>query len=111
MEVQKIMTGVLLLLLLSWAVAVAADVDCTTVGGFLTACSTFITHGTPDPLPGSPCCDSMMSLNVIAESGNNRSAPRVEVKEIMTLVQGDADGRLNKKLVFKVMSMAFASSF
>jgi len=29
------------------------------------------------------------------------SVPRVEVKEIMTLVQGDADGRLNKKLVFK----------
>ncbi|KAL9338484.1 hypothetical protein Peur_070253 [Populus x canadensis] len=50
----------------------AADVDCTTVAGFITACSTFITHGTPDPLPGSPCCDSMMSLNVIAVSGNNR---------------------------------------
>ena len=66
------MTGVLLLLLLSWAVAVAADVDCTTLAGFLTACSTFITYGTPDPLPGSPRCDSMMSLNVIAESGNNR---------------------------------------
>jgi hypothetical protein len=29
------------------------------------------------------------------------SVPRVEVKEIMKLVQGDADGRLNKKLVFK----------
>ncbi|KAH8492416.1 hypothetical protein POPTR_012G139700v4 [Populus trichocarpa] len=72
MEVQKRMTGVLLLLLLSWAVTVAADVDCTTVTGFLTACSTFITYGTPDPLPGSPCCDSMMSLNVIAESGNDR---------------------------------------
>ncbi|KAJ6417693.1 hypothetical protein OIU84_001132 [Salix udensis] len=72
MEVQKIMTGVLLLLFLSWAVTVAADVDCTTVTGFFTACSTFITHGTPDPLPGSPCCDSMMSLNMIAESGNER---------------------------------------
>lgn len=29
------------------------------------------------------------------------SVPRVEVKEIMKLVQGDADGRLDKKLVFK----------
>ncbi|XP_011030084.1 PREDICTED: putative non-specific lipid-transfer protein 14 [Populus euphratica] len=73
MEVQKIMTRVLLLLLFSWAMIVAADVDCTTVTGFLTACSTFITYGTPDPLPGSPCCDSMMSLGVIAESGNDRS--------------------------------------
>ncbi|KAG5230654.1 non-specific lipid-transfer protein [Salix suchowensis] len=66
------MTGVLPFLLLSWAVAVAADVDCTTVTGFLSACSTFINYGTPDPLPGSPCCDSMVSLDVIAESGNNR---------------------------------------
>ncbi|KAJ6676132.1 hypothetical protein OIU85_009410 [Salix viminalis] len=72
MEVQKIMTGVLPLLLLSWAAAVAADVDCATVTGFLSACSTFINYGTPDPLPGSPCCDSMVSLDVIAESGNNR---------------------------------------
>ncbi|KAL9375929.1 hypothetical protein Peur_032808 [Populus x canadensis] len=110
------MTGVLLLLLLSWAVAVAADVDCTTVAGFLTACSTFITHGTPDPLPGSPCCDSMMSLLnlgiiggfcgvnlgfVLDPNTDCSFVPRVEVKEIMTLVQGDADGRLNKKLVFK----------
>ncbi|EEF51426.1 Nonspecific lipid-transfer protein precursor, putative [Ricinus communis] len=72
MGAQKVKIGVLVFL--SWAAIVAADVDCTTVAGLLSACSTFINYGSPDPLPGSPCCDAMTSLNSVAESGNNRSS-------------------------------------
>ncbi|XP_065854438.1 putative non-specific lipid-transfer protein 14 [Euphorbia lathyris] len=48
------------------------EVECGTVNGFLSACSTFIAYGLPDPLPGSPCCDAMNHLYFIAESGDNR---------------------------------------
>ncbi|KAA8533758.1 hypothetical protein F0562_031275 [Nyssa sinensis] len=65
-----VMIGVLTLLL--WATAVWAEGDCTTVTALISACSTFVTYGTPDPIPGSPCCDAMMSLDGIAESIDNR---------------------------------------
>lgn len=61
-------------ILLSWAVTVAADIDCTTVTEFLSTCSTFITYGSPDPLPGSPCCDAMMSLNQAVETDGSRQS-------------------------------------
>ncbi|XVF12449.1 hypothetical protein REPUB_Repub08aG0119400 [Reevesia pubescens] len=64
------MVGVLMLL--SWAISIAASVDCTTVTGLISACSSFITYGSPDPYPASPCCDAMTNLSLIADSSDNR---------------------------------------
>ncbi|XWS50576.1 hypothetical protein CRYUN_Cryun12cG0098500 [Craigia yunnanensis] len=63
---------IVVLMLLSWATSIAATVDCTTVTGLISACSTFIAYGTPDPYPGSPCCDVVTNLNLIADSTDNR---------------------------------------
>ncbi|KZV46905.1 non-specific lipid-transfer protein 14 [Dorcoceras hygrometricum] len=45
--------------------------DCTTVTSLVSACSNFVTYGSPDPIPGSPCCVAMTSLNNLADSGDN----------------------------------------
>lgn len=71
MGVRRTMVGILLVLL-SLATSIAATVDCTTVTGLLSACSTFITYGSPDPFPGSPCCEAVTNLSVIADSTDNR---------------------------------------
>ncbi|XWS37783.1 hypothetical protein CRYUN_Cryun19dG0074700 [Craigia yunnanensis] len=42
--------------------------------GLISAFSTFITYGSPDPYPGSPCCDAVTNLNLIADSTNNSSS-------------------------------------
>ncbi|KDP22314.1 hypothetical protein JCGZ_26145 [Jatropha curcas] len=70
MEAKKVKIG--LVMLLSLAAVEATNIDCATVTAFLSACSTFISYGSPDPLPGSPCCESMTSLNLIAQSGDNK---------------------------------------
>ncbi|KAH7557595.1 hypothetical protein JRO89_XS11G0187400 [Xanthoceras sorbifolium] len=49
-------------------------IDCATVTALVTSCSTFITYGSPDPIPGSPCCDAMISLDLIANSTDNRQS-------------------------------------
>ncbi|XVF50783.1 hypothetical protein PTKIN_Ptkin04bG0131100 [Pterospermum kingtungense] len=72
MGVQSHMIIVGLLMLLSWATTIAAIVDCNTVTELISACSTFITYGSPDPYPGSPCCDAVTNLDVIADSIDNR---------------------------------------
>ncbi|KAI8028894.1 putative non-specific lipid-transfer protein 14 [Camellia lanceoleosa] len=67
--------GVVVLVLLLWeAVAVIAVIDCTTVTAFISACSTFVTYGSPDPFPGSPCCDAVVGLNSLADSIDNRQS-------------------------------------
>lgn len=50
---------------------VAYSADCTIVTSLISACSTFVTYGSPDPIPGSPCCVAMTSLNNLADSGDN----------------------------------------
>ncbi|XP_073309648.1 putative non-specific lipid-transfer protein 14 [Primulina huaijiensis] len=50
---------------------VAFAADCTTVTSLVSACSSFVTYGSPDPIPGSPCCVAMTSLNNLADSGDN----------------------------------------
>lgn len=72
MKFQGVKVGLLLMMLLSLAAIVVADIDCSTVTGLLSTCSTFIIYGYPDPLPGSSCCDAMVSLRLMAESGDNR---------------------------------------
>ncbi|XP_042975458.1 putative non-specific lipid-transfer protein 14 [Carya illinoinensis] len=64
----------LLLMVISLAISAvsAATSECSAVTGLASSCSTFMTYGSPDPFPGSPCCDAMMSLNVIADSTDNR---------------------------------------
>ncbi|KAM7266224.1 hypothetical protein ACFE04_004121 [Oxalis oulophora] len=61
-----------MVIILSWSASTSDAIECTTVTSLVSACSTFITYGTPDPTPGSPCCDSMLGLNLIAESTDSR---------------------------------------
>lgn len=51
-----------------------AAVECTTITQLFSACSTFITYGSPKPTHGSPCCDAMSGLNIIANSNDNRQS-------------------------------------
>ncbi|KAG6660400.1 putative non-specific lipid-transfer protein 14 [Carya illinoinensis] len=59
-------------MLVSLAISVSAANECSTVRAFVSACHPFVTYGTPDPFPGSPCCDAMMALNAIADSADDR---------------------------------------
>ncbi|XP_048496162.1 putative non-specific lipid-transfer protein 14 [Beta vulgaris subsp. vulgaris] len=67
------MVDILLILLSSstWQ-EVGATVDCPTVTQLLNTCSVFITYGSPDPLPGSPCCDAVMGLSNLGDSIESR---------------------------------------
>ncbi|KAI4347513.1 hypothetical protein L6164_008323 [Bauhinia variegata] len=70
-------TTIGLLILLSSQLSttfVSSAVDCSTVAQLFSACSYFISDSSVDPFPGSPCCDAMTGLNVIANSGDNRGA-------------------------------------
>ncbi|GAB2227719.1 hypothetical protein Droror1_Dr00009546 [Drosera rotundifolia] len=60
------------LILLSLASLVPAVVDCNTVTQLLSTCSTFITYGSPDPIPGSPCCDAVSSLKNLVNVPEDR---------------------------------------
>ncbi|OVA14131.1 Plant lipid transfer protein/Par allergen [Macleaya cordata] len=61
---------------LMWAavlmVMVGANIECSTVTVLVATCSNFITYGAPEPTPGSPCCDALLSLNNLADSTDNR---------------------------------------
>ncbi|KHN02805.1 Putative non-specific lipid-transfer protein 14, partial [Glycine soja] len=50
---------------------VSAFIHCSTITQLFSACSIFITYGSSDPIPGSPCCDAMFGLNNIANIGDN----------------------------------------
>ncbi|KAG4907878.1 hypothetical protein JHK84_056402 [Glycine max] len=63
---------IVLLMLLSSAPFVSAFIECSTITQFFSACSISIIYGSPDPIPGSPCCDAMSGLNNIANTGDNR---------------------------------------
>ncbi|KAK8714718.1 hypothetical protein V6N13_042067 [Hibiscus sabdariffa] len=59
-------------MLLSWSTSIGAAVDCTTVTDLLSVCDTFISYGSPDPYPGSPCCEAITNLNLMTHSTDNR---------------------------------------
>ncbi|XP_020531472.1 putative non-specific lipid-transfer protein 14 [Amborella trichopoda] len=63
---------VVALLLSSFGSSAMAAIDCTTVTSLISACASFITNGTPEPSTGSPCCNSVMSLNNLGDSLENR---------------------------------------
>lgn len=63
--------GVLMLLLMN---NVSTAIDCTTVTSLISACSSFITYGSPDPFPESPCCKAMASLYNLAHSADDRQS-------------------------------------
>ncbi|KAM7504724.1 hypothetical protein LguiB_003628 [Lonicera macranthoides] len=54
-------------LILMW-VAGAVATDCTTETALISACTMFVTYGWPDPLPGSPCCNAVLTLKSISDS-------------------------------------------
>ncbi|KAL3834482.1 hypothetical protein ACJIZ3_009218 [Penstemon smallii] len=74
--------GVVIANLLSGLPAASA-IDCTTVTALVSACSSFVMYGLPDPIPGSPCCVAMTSLNNVADSDDNR---RVVCQCMMDLI-------------------------
>lgn len=39
--------------------------DCSTVTALIYTCSPYITYGFPEPVPGTPCCDAMTTMNMI----------------------------------------------
>ncbi|CAI9767655.1 unnamed protein product [Fraxinus pennsylvanica] len=76
---NNIVLGIVVITLVSWSAFVAsttapgmAVVDCTTITALISACSSFVTYGVPDPVPGSPCCIAMTSLNSMADTSDNR---------------------------------------
>ncbi|PIA35797.1 hypothetical protein AQUCO_03500277v1 [Aquilegia coerulea] len=69
---RGLVTGALMLILL--VTIVKGDMDCTTVTALVATCSNFITYGTPEPMPGSPCCDALLGLNNLGDSIDNRKA-------------------------------------
>ncbi|KAM3320046.1 putative non-specific lipid-transfer protein 14 [Capsicum chacoense] len=42
--------------------------ECSTVTALVSACASFVNYGTPDPIPGAPCCVAMMTLSNVASS-------------------------------------------
>ncbi|XP_008378217.2 putative non-specific lipid-transfer protein 14 [Malus domestica] len=66
------MIGTTLTLLFSSVTLVSSTEECASVTSLVTTCYTFITYGTPDPFPGSPCCNAMANLKVIADTIENR---------------------------------------
>ncbi|KAL4347062.1 hypothetical protein GQ457_17G025200 [Hibiscus cannabinus] len=60
------------LMLLSCSTSIGAAVDCTTVTDLLSVCASFISYGSPDPYPGSPCCEAVTNLNLMTHSTDNR---------------------------------------
>ncbi|RAL52192.1 hypothetical protein DM860_016041 [Cuscuta australis] len=46
--------------------------ECAIVKALISACSSFVMYGAPDPIPGSPCCVAMLSLSNVADSTDNR---------------------------------------
>ncbi|KAH7855350.1 hypothetical protein Vadar_023949 [Vaccinium darrowii] len=65
---RKVVVVMGFVMMLSRVAAVTTSIDCTTVIGLISACTTFVTYGSPDPMPGSPCCDAVGGLNSVADS-------------------------------------------
>lgn len=51
---------------------VEAQVDCPAVTQQLNTCSVFISYGSPDPMPDSPCCEAIMGLSNMGDTIENR---------------------------------------
>ncbi|XP_004309221.1 PREDICTED: putative non-specific lipid-transfer protein 14-like [Fragaria vesca subsp. vesca] len=67
---QTVVIGVVLVVFL-WSVTLVSsvsDVECSGVKALLSACYYFITYGFPDPSPGSPCCNSMISIKMVCDN-------------------------------------------
>ncbi|XP_047957818.1 putative non-specific lipid-transfer protein 14 [Salvia hispanica] len=78
MKVEKMMqlirhmaVGMAVIVVLS-AIPADSSTDCSTVTALISSCSSFVKDGTPDPMPGSPCCMAMTTLNNVADSADNR---------------------------------------
>ncbi|GMH09011.1 hypothetical protein Nepgr_010851 [Nepenthes gracilis] len=67
-----------MLILLTWSHTTthlaAATVDCTFVTQLLSTCSAFIRYGSPDPFPGTPCCDAVSSLQTLIDSSESQGS-------------------------------------
>ncbi|KAL1550768.1 putative non-specific lipid-transfer protein 14 [Salvia divinorum] len=63
--------GMAVIVVLS-AFPAGASTDCGTVMALVSSCSSFVKDGSPDPIPGSPCCIAMTTLNNVADSADNR---------------------------------------
>ncbi|XP_021892230.1 putative non-specific lipid-transfer protein 14 [Carica papaya] len=57
---------------ISWGGCTWAAVECGTMAAIISGCSSFISYGTPEPVPGTPCCDALNNLHVISDSVANK---------------------------------------
>ncbi|KAL8148248.1 putative non-specific lipid-transfer protein 14 [Apium graveolens] len=75
MEGLKVVAATYILMMMTTSVSQAAiAIDCTTVTALISACSSFVTFGAPDPFPGSPCCQAMASLNNLSDTLEQRQS-------------------------------------
>nr|GMC61968.1 putative non-specific lipid-transfer protein 14 [Ipomoea batatas] len=65
-------------------------IDCATVKALVSACSSFVMYGSPDPIPGSPCCVAMLSLSNLADSTDNRQIVCRCVMDLITTYNPNA---------------------
>ncbi|XP_073122430.1 putative non-specific lipid-transfer protein 14 isoform X2 [Henckelia pumila] len=70
-SVRTVASAIVVLVVMLSRFRLAFSADCTIVTSLVSACSSFVTYGSPDPIPGSPCCVAMTSLNNLADSGDN----------------------------------------
>lgn len=73
----------IVVMLIVQSAIVGGAVDCSTMTALLSACSSFITSGTPDPFPLSPCCVAINTINNLSDSSENR---QVVCKCLMDLI-------------------------
>ncbi|XP_058769770.1 putative non-specific lipid-transfer protein 14 [Vicia villosa] len=70
----KVLGIIGILMLLFSPPLVFASIECSIVAQLFSSCSTFIRYGTPNPVPGSPCCNAMSGLSIISDSGKNKQS-------------------------------------
>ncbi|KAL3524244.1 hypothetical protein ACH5RR_017078 [Cinchona calisaya] len=80
---HKTVLVIILVMLLLTEYAEMGAADCSTVTELLSACSGFIATGSPDPIPESPCCVAITTLNNLSYSTESR---QVVCKCLMDLI-------------------------
>lgn len=83
---QKLMIVLVAVLTCVTMVSSTTEIECSSMTALVSTCYAFITYGSPDPSPGSPCCNAMESLKVLSDPTveNRRFACRCLMSLIST---------------------------
>ncbi|KAF7820913.1 putative non-specific lipid-transfer protein 14 [Senna tora] len=82
----KALTIIGMLMLLCWVTFVSAETECSVVTQAFSACSAFITFGSPEPVPGTPCCDAVSGLNIISNDSSSIDEKRAACRCLLGLI-------------------------